>query len=306
MAVTLPDRDGWKDFEGGGSNPELCDQGIPPSLSVEGQLACLPGQTEVFLEVTGGVPPFTWASDLGVITPTGLRTATLSIHVPPDPFAVHFFRPFVQGFAVFYPDGQQVCNNPENPANTIRTEATIDVRLVALDCVGNEFTPDMREQAQSLAPNSAFGTGPFTPDPIGTLSEDRSCVLDASSVPGEDITPPILSEPDQWSVEIARCTTGEGGPLQVTVSAVTAGKTAFNGLIHAGAANFSETIEIPMENLLPGEILHDHEFQVDFEGVIDVRTQAMVDAQCCVPAGNIVATVTDATGEGTAIEISVN
>ncbi len=81
MAVVLPS--GWTNFQGGGSNPALCDQGIPPSISIPSgarSFNCTEEIFEILLEVLGGVPPFTWETTRGRIEVTGLRTSTVFLH----------------------------------------------------------------------------------------------------------------------------------------------------------------------------------------------------------------------------------
>lgn len=88
MAVILPS--GEKDFSGGGSDPMLCgepqDCDNPPCgdvspliLGKSGDFSCTEEALIVTVSVTGGVPPFTWATTNGLITVTAARTITLSI-----------------------------------------------------------------------------------------------------------------------------------------------------------------------------------------------------------------------------------
>src|SRR3990172_6335227 len=82
---------GWRDFSGGGTNllcgepqtpPECpeppCD--IPPGeIGKDGDLSCVDELLTVGLNMVGGVPPFVWTTDYGLIIVTGVRTANLVI-----------------------------------------------------------------------------------------------------------------------------------------------------------------------------------------------------------------------------------
>lgn len=89
ISVELPD--GWLNFSGGGSDPDLCGEsgevGEPGTIPT-GAINALPEEfdcedaengLEVELTFSGGVPPVTWETTQGQLTVTGPRTATLAI-----------------------------------------------------------------------------------------------------------------------------------------------------------------------------------------------------------------------------------
>jgi hypothetical protein len=80
MAVTLPP--GWTNFQGGAVDPELCDQGTPPTIIAPATISC--EDPETLLSAAGGVAPFTWSTTEGLIFAIGPRTATLQLNVFPS------------------------------------------------------------------------------------------------------------------------------------------------------------------------------------------------------------------------------
>jgi hypothetical protein len=76
MPVSTPS--GWADFEGGGSDPELCgDEDM--SLDLSAELSCAGSVLETTGTVNGGVPPFTWTVSEGQLEVTSTRTMELRI-----------------------------------------------------------------------------------------------------------------------------------------------------------------------------------------------------------------------------------
>lgn len=306
MPISLPV--GWLNFNGGGSDLTLCGEyncPDPPCALVpsadKASLTCTFTGHSLTITITGGVPPFLLVATSGVLTITGTRTATLDIHVASSVIA--YFLPNVTYNGQDCP-GQSSCADPLFP---LRTEVTTDVRLLAYDCAGVQIGTIGGSLEPVLPPS--YAVAPFA-HPIGDVVADRDCYVTIDWV-GTDLSvvgPCLPTDPTAWSPGRCMCTTPAAKSISVTASAIVAGKNGVNGTVWSGAPDFDETVNL---TFVPGTCdvgaVPGWSGSIDFLNYIDVRTQAMVDTDCCVsPVGvPIVVTVTDAAGTVAFLNIPV-
>jgi len=73
----------WSNFTGGSNSSSECIPDIPPlgiGFSGASQFYCSSGGYTVDVQFFGGVLPITWVTNMGKITSTGMRSATVKIH----------------------------------------------------------------------------------------------------------------------------------------------------------------------------------------------------------------------------------
>jgi hypothetical protein len=70
MAVLVPE--GWESFDGGATSCE------DVSVAASGDLDCRNGGQTVTLTASGGVPPYTWDTDVGIVTAINATQAELT------------------------------------------------------------------------------------------------------------------------------------------------------------------------------------------------------------------------------------
>jgi len=312
MTVTLPT--GWTTFAGGSTDPTLCDGGAP-GLTATPELACVLNQAEITLEVAGGTPPFTWSASAGTLTVTGTRTATLSIE-PAEDVSSHaakvariaYFKPFTIYIASITDSEVQRCYSVF-PPNNFGADITTDTWLQAYDCLKREIhfngqggimdhiTPDWDDPSP----------GDELTNPIGDVVADRFCFVTqnwASTITSNPSINP--DDPLHWSAGDSGCQpTINFGTVSLSVGVTVAGKNGPNGTIWSGAPSTSETHPITQYDVITDQT--GSTFNLVYTQYIDVRTQAMVDADCCtVPdGGTITITVTDVLGEIATIILTV-
>lgn len=322
--MTIPLPEGWTNFSGGAEDPDLCGEDqvcpeppcdvTPPEITTSGgrsSLSCTFDEYELDLVLTGGVPPFIWVTTAGILTVTGVRTATLAIHEIQD--IVGFFKPIMY-YTSLICSGYDPCLVAENylPENNVLVEIVVDVRFRPYDCIGVEILPP---GYPTLGGDPALGpistSTILFPHPIGEEIEDRHCTMSHDFAGQDVLTADQLTEDESWSVQMSRCCVGTGS-ASVLVEATLAGKNGVNGIIHDEAPPFSETINIPIQHVgvQTDDPCHNGSLGVsrtDGSNLLDVRTQSMIDSGCCVtPAGiNVVVTVTDAAGTVTFLTIPV-
>jgi hypothetical protein len=112
---------------------------------------------------------------------------------------------------------------------------------------------------------------------------------------------------EAWASGKCECTVDADKSQSVTAMVNTAGKNCVNGTVWSGAVPFNETKNFPVAR---GQCTTETSADfgnANFDGYIDVRTQAMVDSECCVsPIGTpIVVTVADAVGAVAFLNIPV-
>jgi hypothetical protein len=97
-----------------------------------------------------------------------------------------------------------------------------------------------------------------------------------------------------WNAGFCRCTDLSDFTASAHLTANPAGADALHGIVHSGAPTFDEFHFLPMIGLCNDLTSH----YVRFDTFIDIRTQAMVDAACCIVASGtgIQITVVDAEG----------
>jgi hypothetical protein len=289
---------GWKDFTGGGSDEDLCGEDTPILITPSSpNLSCELGLESLLLTVSGGVPPYSWVASSGVLTVTGTHTATITIHELSNIVAT--FRPRLLWAST---DCVELtpCLGTEEP---MRTETLTQTRLRLFDCLGMEIAAPV-SQGETLC--VCYDTLPFA-NPIGdNLSVDSDHVLNISWS-GTVISSIGLCNPhdiEAWASGECRCTTNGAKTASVTAQVITAGKNCVNGTVWAGAVPFNETISFP---IIQGECGEADQGETDYTQTIDVRTQAMVDEECCnsVFGVDIIVTATDAVGHVAVLNIPV-
>jgi len=318
--MALPD--GWDTFASGGLDLELCDDGTPPEIvppSPSGtELSCTFDGSELELTVTGGVPPFEWVvvDGNGNVNVTDTRSATVSIR-PASPTTydeavgkIAFFKLHAFSFS-----GQLTIADTCTSGHYV--ESNVDVRLRPYDCVfryidGGFFT--FGGQVDNIAPDHDIALDSLN-NPVGDVVTDRVCTLSTTWTSQNTPDPShLVSNPAHWSVNAFGCSpAGDPGNVAVHVAVTLAGKNCVHGTVWSEAPAFSEILNIvplPIADFAnPGWLDPDTGLVFDIEGesFLDVRTQEMVDAECCVvPAGeDMVVMVTDANGSEAVIVIPV-
>ncbi len=310
MAVVLPT--GWTNFGGGGSDESLCGEDqdcstppcTPPPPTISGSrpnLSCQLHKYELTLTVSGGTPPFIWAAVGGQITVTGVRTATLSIH--PDVGFTAYFKAYGSFILDHVTGGIQVCQ-PEGPTNPVLTDVVGTVQIRPYDCIGLEVERGDVFEALSVG----YATPPWD-HPVGEVVAKRSYTDNGMANLGVPTAGQQFPEdPEFWSTDISRCTDGSVPTVTFNFGVIVAGENGVNGTIWSGAPVYTDQLTMTFRSIPVGEY-DGHSIQESPEapGQIDVRTQAMVDTECCViPSGSsVLVTVIDAEGNIALISIPV-
>jgi len=317
MAVQTPI--GWNTFTGGGSDPTLCGEPQGPvacpdppcpisPLSISGNklaLSCTFADYSLELTIEGGAPPFIWVATGGFLTVTGTRTATLAIHELGA--LINFFQPVLQ-YGCNDCAGLSPCLGSGEP---MKTEIVTQTFLRSLDCLG--LNMNIGAITSPLLEGSVMtvqGVGAY-PHPIGDdLAADTQHYVTVD-YGGTEIGTPGPTYPNDitsWVSYDFKCTVDGGKSGSVTGVAAIAGKNGVNGTVWSGAPAFSETVNFPIARgacQVGGN--YGNAGYVDYTTYIDVRTQAIVDEQCCVsPIGvPIVVTIVDAVGAVSFLNIPV-
>ena len=271
-----------------------CEDSLP-TLSVPGeptpQLACILGNHELIVEVAGGTPPFDWIVTGGaqhIILDTTSISITIHPTPPQDPDLVQFLKANIRFFSALCPQ-VQVCDTDD------LLDTVCDVRMGMYDCMKVHMNFIVNLFPNNLPP---FHTSPPFAHPIGDNPADRTCVLTPA---GSNVLGTSNLSDSQWSVECNECfPTGTfNSNCLLSASVVLAGKNGMHGTIHAAAPNwsFSNHAIVPTQTWPVGECGQPTENQHFIEdNWIDIRTQAQVDAPCCLAPGgtDIVVTLIDA------------
>lgn len=321
MAVVLPT--GWTNFGGGGADDTLCGEDqdcltppcIPPPPHIDGSRADLRCDFDGYslnLTVSGGTPPFLWAALGGTLIVTGTRTASINIAATTDPsdgtFAqrvgrIAYFKLHMFAFQCKNNTPQQRCE--DQAPNLYAVESAMVVRLRGYDCLKRhiEELRDSGPNLDDIRPHTNGGIG-LLDNPVGDVVADRTC--DFSADWPVLVPPTTLSEPEIWEGGPIGCNVNDLGNVGAHVTVVLAGKNGVHGTIHA-AAPFYDQVASPVgfDFDAPEEC---PTLDIEWPNVyLDVRTQVMVDANCCtVPSGTpVLITVTDAEGNTAILSIPV-